>query len=307
MVVAGIFWLDRDNLRDSADGEVGFADVLYFTAVTVTTVGYGDIVPVGTRARLIDAFVVTPIRFVIWLIFLGTAYQLLFQRFYEAHRMRRLHDGLNGHTVVLGYGYEGRMAAAELLARAGDKAKPIVVVDIDPAAVERAATAGLIGLQGDATDADVLDDARIDSAAAALVCTPRDDTTVLCVLRLRKSNPALRIIASVRQERNHALCLQAGADVAVAPAKLAGSLMADAVSSRHITPFISDLISSRGVIDLFERPALAAEVGKRMDQLDGLLVVALERDGRVLGFWDQPEARIERGDLVFGLAGRKRV
>lgn len=48
----GVFWLERGSLRDTADGVVSFSDVVYFTMVTATTVGYGDIVPVGERARL---------------------------------------------------------------------------------------------------------------------------------------------------------------------------------------------------------------------------------------------------------------
>ena len=50
-LVTGMLWLERDGLRDAADDDVSFADVVYFTMVTVTTVGYGDIVPVSRRAR----------------------------------------------------------------------------------------------------------------------------------------------------------------------------------------------------------------------------------------------------------------
>ena len=74
-VVIAIFWFDRDGLKDQIDGHVSFSDILYFGMITVTTVGYGDIVPVSDNARLIDAFAVTPIRIFIWFIFLGTAYE----------------------------------------------------------------------------------------------------------------------------------------------------------------------------------------------------------------------------------------
>src|SRR6478735_4592121 len=57
-----IFWLERDSLRDSSGKKPDLADVVYFTATAISTVGYGDIVPVGERARLVDALVVTPIR-----------------------------------------------------------------------------------------------------------------------------------------------------------------------------------------------------------------------------------------------------
>src|SRR5215217_3989768 len=55
-------WLERDGLNDTHDGNVSLIDVLYFTMISATTTGYGDIVPVTPRTRLFDAFVVTPIR-----------------------------------------------------------------------------------------------------------------------------------------------------------------------------------------------------------------------------------------------------
>lgn len=58
-LVFGLLWWDRDGLPDQRDGKVSFTDVVYFTTITVTTVSYGDIVPVSIRARLLDALVVT--------------------------------------------------------------------------------------------------------------------------------------------------------------------------------------------------------------------------------------------------------
>ncbi|MET5116029.1 ion channel, partial [Burkholderia pseudomallei] len=71
-----VLYLDRDGLRDWTKSEpMSIADLVYFTLVTVATVGYGDIVPVTARARLIDAYFIVPIRSGIWFIFLGTASQ----------------------------------------------------------------------------------------------------------------------------------------------------------------------------------------------------------------------------------------
>ena len=110
-LVIAVFWFDRDGLRDSHDGSISFADVVYSTMVSVTTVGYGDIVPVTRQARLIDALLVTPIRLFIWLIFVGTAYQLVLQRLIEDFRMRRLQARLQGHVVLCGFGHAGRLLA----------------------------------------------------------------------------------------------------------------------------------------------------------------------------------------------------
>ena len=57
-----IHWLSREGLRDNTDGHVSFFDAIYFTMISATTTGYGDIVPVTTDTRMFDALVVTPVR-----------------------------------------------------------------------------------------------------------------------------------------------------------------------------------------------------------------------------------------------------
>lgn len=162
-IAVAIFWLDRDGLKDTVDGSVSFSDILYFTMVTVTTVGYGDIVPISDRARMVDAFLVTPIRIFIWFIFLGTAYRMVFQKLMEDYRMSRLHDQLKDHVVICGYGVTGRAAANELVAK-GMSARKIVVIDEGEQNLREAARAGFSGLRGDAAREDVIRKANIDRA-----------------------------------------------------------------------------------------------------------------------------------------------
>jgi len=301
-----VLWLDRGNLRDASDGEVSFIDVVYFAFVTVTTVGYGDIVPVGDRARLIDALLVTPIRIFIWFIFLGTAYQFVFQRIVEDLRMNALRESLQDHIVICGFGYSGRIAAREMTAQ-GHAADRIVIIDLAAERLEDAAAQGYVGLRGDATRDLVLREAGVAKAKAVLISVARDDTTVLAVLTARSINERARIIASVRDEENLALVRKAGADEVVAPSKIAGFLIADAVSSRYTTRFVSDILTTRGgQMCLVERAALPEEVGKRMREVEGRLVVAIERDGNIRGFWNSPAEQIREGDLVFAIEGRDR-
>src|SRR3990170_7429939 len=67
-------WLEREGLKDTHDGHVSLVDVIYFTMISATTTGYGDIVPVTDNTRLFDAIVVTPIRILFPLILAGSAY-----------------------------------------------------------------------------------------------------------------------------------------------------------------------------------------------------------------------------------------
>jgi voltage-gated potassium channel len=72
--------LRRDGIRDQVDGHLSFVDLVYFVVVSLTTVGYGDIVPVTERARLIDAIIIPPARLLVWLVFVGTAFELFFSQ-----------------------------------------------------------------------------------------------------------------------------------------------------------------------------------------------------------------------------------
>src|SRR5258708_19577653 len=110
-----VVYINREGLHDATKPTPGVIDLMYFTMVTVATVGYGDIVPVTARARLIITFLVLPIRIIIWFVFLGTAYQFVIQRVIEELRMKRLQKRLQGHIVVCGFGLSGSVAVRELL------------------------------------------------------------------------------------------------------------------------------------------------------------------------------------------------
>jgi voltage-gated potassium channel len=295
-----VFLLDRDGLRDNIDNHVSVSDVFYFTMVTVTTVGYGDIVPVSDQARLIDAFFVTPVRVFIWLVFLGTAYQLVLQHLLEEWRMLRLQRELHDHVILCGYGHSGSIAASELLLR-GWSAEQIAVIESDRDAVGRAADRGFIGLHGDASSEELLRVAGVDRAHTVIISVGRDDTTVLTVLTVRALAPRVRLVASVREPENVKLVRSGGADEIVAPPRFGGYLMADAVGTAGTIDFISDLLTYHGECQLVERAPRPQEIGKLAREVDGALIVELRRGGRRHGCWRDCTLRIEQGDRVLAI------
>jgi len=281
MVILAIFWFDRDGLRDNIDGHVSFTDIVYFTAVTVTTVGYGDIVPVSDRARIADSLFVTPLRLVIWLVFLGTAYELILQRWLEKLRMTRIQMALRDHLIICGYGHSGQSAAREAIAR-GTPAGQIVVMDRVEERVRRAMEHKSIGLQGDATTEEDLAAARVEHAQAVLVCVGRDDTAVLTVLTVRQLNPKVRIVCNVSEQENVKLLRQAGADALITPSVVGGYLMADSLRTSHVADYIADLMCTGGAVSLKERPVAPEEIGLSLREVRNGLAVRLIRDGEVI-------------------------
>jgi voltage-gated potassium channel len=302
LIVIAIFWFDRDGLRDNADGSVSFSDVVYFTMVSVTTVGYGDIVPVTRQARLVDAILVTPIRLFIWLIFIGTAYQLVLQQLIEDFRMRRLQARLQNHIVVVGFGHSGRCAAAELVARGFDKSR-ILIIDLDAVRLEHAAELGYMGILGDASREETLREAMLSSAHALLICTDRDDTNVLITLTARNLSPNIRIVARVEEAENDKLLRQSGASSTVLPSRVGGILMADSVESAHLASYVMDLISAGGEVVLTEREPMSEEIGRTPADLDHILIVRVIRGAQTFSYW-QPPTEIQAGDKLIVIQSR---
>lgn len=292
-----VLWFDRAGLVDHLDGHISFQDVVYFAMITITTVGYGDIVPVDTGTRVIDALFITPVRIFIWFIFLGTAYQLVIQKVVEDYRMAKLRDRLKGHVIICGFGETGRVAAREVVSK-GAPADDIVVIDISDSCVRDAANLGYVGLHGDPTHESILLDAGIQAARAVIVCIGRDDASVLAVLTVRNLNPRVRIVTVVEENENVKLLRSAGANATVMPSQAGGYLLAEAVGNTYLSDYVLDLLTSDGRVALVERVARTDEVGKSMRELAGGLVVRLYRRGEPVGFWENDKNRIEDGDLL---------
>jgi voltage-gated potassium channel len=293
-----VLYLDRDGLRDAHREVLGIVDLMYFTMVTVATVGYGDIVPVTDRARLIDAFFIVPIRIIIWFVFLGTAYQFVIQRVIEEFRMKRLQRRLRDHIVVCGFGLSGSVAVRELL-ESGVHPDRIVVIDSQQHALEAATALGVAGLLGDPSREDLLQQVHARLAKAVIIAVQEDATAILLTLTVRSVAPETKIVVRIQEQTFQRQLRQAGADVIISSTKIGGLLMADAVSSNYIVPFVNDLLSSRGRVNLVERLAEPHEVGCQSNAVPGALVIGLARDGFVRSFYEDQPCQIETGDLLF--------
>jgi len=300
-----LLWFDRDGLRDNIDGHLSFADVMYFTMITVTTVGYGDIVPVSERARLIDGFLITPIRIFLWLIFLGTAAEFLVKRSWENWRMRNIQRTLHDHIVLAGFGRSGQKSLEELFA-AGMAVGNIVAIDIDAERIDVAKRAGVATILGDATRDEVQKAVRIERASNLIVSCGRDDTSILAVLTARHLAPEVRIAVAINNSDNEDLAQQAGANVVVNPVSFAGLLLATSSHGEHLADYLADLATTRGD-RLRERAAAQEEVGLFLKDISGGRAVRLYRGKESFGPDDPDPPRVESGDLIVEIVPRERI
>lgn len=293
-----IHWLDRDGLVDHHDGSVSFLDVVYFTMISITTTGFGDIAPISDRSRLIEAVIVTPIRFAVIFIFVGTAYNFIIKRSWEKWRMARIQEQLSGHIVVLGFGISGSEAVHELIERGTDPRSIVVIDPLEDRLVEAEAL-GCNVMASDATRDETLMAVRIGSAQTVLVSAGRDDTSILIVLTVRHLAPKVPISVVVRAVDNELLARQAGADNVINPVRFTGLLLAGSAQGTHVADYLADLASVSGRVQLVEREILPDEVGRSMRELtSGGLGLRLYRNGQAYGYWEPEAAELRAGDKV---------
>jgi len=301
----GLVVLERDSYHDTADGHVSVVDALYYTTVTLSTTGYGDITPVTTSARLLNALLVTPMRLLFVVILVGTTIQALTERSREQFRQSRWRSRVRGHVVVCGYGAKGRNAVRALLLK-GHPADQVVVVDTDPRALAEAAEAGFVTVTGSATRTEVLTEALVHRASTVVVALDRDDTSVLVTLTARQIAPHVTVVATAREAENASLLRQSGATSVIVTSETAGRLLGMAADSPDTVDVVEDLLSFGTGLDLVERDVLAGEVGHAPGEL-APAVLAVVRGGRRYSFDDGEVAALRQGDRVVQVQGPQRA
>lgn len=296
-LIVGFHWFERDSLKDQIDGHISFSDVIYFTMISATTTGYGDIVPVTERARLFDALIVSPIRIFFLLILAGTAYTFVLKKSWNRWVMRMIQKNLRDHIVIAGFGVSNSKALNELLSRGTDP-KNIVVIDSNEEALERANQCGVAVLQGDAARDETLQAAHVERAQALLISAGRDDSNILIVLTARKQSPNAKISVTIRESDNEDIARQAGADTVINPVSFSGLLLASSLEGPYRADYLADLATTRGTVLLRERMVEPAEVGKAAAEICTGQAVRVIRDGQPLGPKDPAFARLESGDRI---------
>ncbi|SDQ03957.1 TrkA family potassium uptake protein [Quadrisphaera sp. DSM 44207] len=301
----GLVLLERSSYTDNADGEVSVIDALYYTTVTLSTTGYGDITPVTQGARLLNAVVVTPMRLLFVIILVGTTIQALTERSRTEFRLARWRARMQGHVVVLGYGTKGRNAVRALRMREHPRDR-LVVVESHPQQAAQASADGYVVVVGDATRPEVLREARAEHADVAIVALDRDDTAVLATLTLRRLAPGTTVVAAAREAQNADLLRQSGASSVVVSSETAGRLLGLATDLPHAVGVVEDLLSFGAGLDLAERAVQPHEVGRAPAALE-VPVVAVVRAGRVLHYNAAGVGVLQAGDRILHVAATDRA
>jgi voltage-gated potassium channel len=200
-------------------------DAVYWSIVTVSSVGYGDIAPKTTGGRLVAmALILTGLGILSF--FISIIVSAFSDKMHDLQE-NRIYAELKGYEsfiIICGFGRVGRHIAMQL----EKHQQHFVVIDNKEANALKARRLGYLVIHADASKNEVLINAGIRNRAAAVLCATGDDVVnVYITLTSRHLNPAIRIISRANNQGNVKKLYQAGADNVIQPFEIAGMVVAE--------------------------------------------------------------------------------
>jgi len=293
-------------------GTVGFTlidnyppfDAFYMTLITVTTVGYQEIHPLSQAGRIFNSFLimfgVSAMLFAVGAM-TQTIIELELQDRFGKRRRKRAIMHMKDHYIVCGFGRVGRNAAFELQ-RAG---APFLVIDRSDQRVARAAQAGMLALQADATRDESLREAGVERARGFIAALATDADNVFVILSARSLNPRLTVVTRASEEDAEEKLRRAGADTVFSPYSIAGHRLAQALVRPHVVQLLDFATQAVGLDVSMEQmrvgpnPAVdSRKLGDLAAPDARLIVLAIGKsDGKMI-FNPPAEMEVAGGDVL---------
>jgi len=287
---------------------VTLLDAFYMAVITITTVGYTEVV--NTQAnpplRLFNIFfILIGIGIMLYTFSASTAFIVEgeMNHFFRRRKMQKLIRDMHDHLIICGAGETGTYLVQELL-KTGNV---FVVIDHDEGRLERIAQLGEVPvLKGEGGDEEVLSAARIQTARGLASVLPEDKDNLLTTVTARLLNPNLRIVARCAEARMVEKLLRHGANAAISPNMIGGMRLASELIRPSVVSFLDVMLRDQSGTIRVDEIALAegsSWIGKRLKEMDlheryELLPLAIRKRDGGMTFNPRGDAVLAGGDVL---------
>jgi voltage-gated potassium channel len=229
-------------------GSYPFFDYLYMTFITITTIGFGEVIDLtgNTGGRIFTIFIaLAGIGVLAYIItnLTATVVEGELTKSFRRRRMEKIAEKARGHYIVCGMGWAGLHIVQELR----ETKRPHVIIDVSRDKIDKSLEvfSKAVFIEGDATDNDTLIKAGIDKASGLFAVTGDDNQNLVICLSARHINPSIRIVAQCNEIRNQEKMKKAGADSIVSPGYISGMRMASEMIRPTVVSFLDRMMRGR--------------------------------------------------------------
>jgi len=246
-----------------------FFDAIYWSLITISTVGYGDITPVTEEGK-----VLTMVLIIIGIGFISFATSIIASAFTEkleelkAERVVRQVKSMDNVYLICGYSNE-----AEIICERFQKEnQDFVIVDLDESRVSKATLKGYIAVKGDVTQKEFLKTLDFDKISKVFVLTNNDIANSFMVLSIKAFKSDVEIIALSNDEKNISKMKKAGAKHVVVPTRVTALLMAEYIGNPVTFEVIDAILTEKRNAIIDEIMVIKGSI------LDGKLIGEIDLD-----------------------------
>ncbi len=219
--------------------DYNWLDALYMTIITVTTVGFMEVKPLGAEAKLFTVMLIIS-SVIIFSFALSVITEYILSRnslqLLKKKKVKNQINSLSNHVIVCGYGRNGMQAAERLKAYK----RPFIVIERDKEIIEKYEDE-ILFLEGDANEDNVLIEAGVERASYLIAALPDDAENLFVVLSARQLNKDLFIISRASKVTSQKKLQLGGANKVIMPDKIGGDHMASLVVIPDLITFMDKL------------------------------------------------------------------
>lgn len=281
-------------------------DAIYMTVITMTTVGFGEVIPLDYNAKIFTIFLIlSSVVIMGYALSIITEYILSKNNYDELKykKMQKEISSFKNHVVICGYGRNGKQAAQKLLAHK----KSFVVIEKNKDIEERLQQDNVPYVIGNANEDEVLMQAGIDRASNFISALPNDADNLFVVLSTRQINKNINIISRASNESSYDKLKFAGANNVILPDKIGGDHMASLVVVPGLMEFLDNLsIVGKSNINIEEvavEKLIHKEAGKTIKDLD----LRKKTGCTIIGYKDENGNYIVNPEAELKLASKSKI
>lgn len=274
IIIIAVIMIGTAGFKVIGGSERSVLDALYMTAITLTTVGYGDVIgldnkPLGKLFTIIYVFIGAGTIAYLFTTLAAYIIEGELRRVFRRRKMEKRIAKMKDHYIVCGIGMVGLYVVHEMYLTK----RPFIAIDHDETKLDvfKANNIEADLVVGDATENEILWKAMIEHAKGLYATTDSDNDNIVISLTARQLNPSLRIVSRCNDTKNIDKLKRAGADSVVALNFIGGLRMASEMIRPHVTSFLDMMLRDKYSpmrVEEVHVPARSPFVGKPVKDID---------------------------------------